>query len=122
MRYAELITEESNTKLARHYTAVLNSKFAPYQIPVKITSHFIDRMSDPRNQELITASEIADFFSKLLIKRRKYLQDMSDEDSVQVVDLESDITVPFIKSNGVVIATTIMRGDLRRGTQKKIAI
>ena len=122
MRSAELVQEESNSELARHYTQALNSRFAPHDIPIKITTHFIDRMGDPRNQEPITVSEVADFFSKLLIKRKKFLQDLPDGTSVLVVDLETDITIPFKKVQDTVIATTIMRGSMRQGTQRRVAI
>jgi hypothetical protein len=122
MRVGEFLNEESNTELAKHYTAVLNSRFAVHDIPIKITTHFIDRLPDTRNREPIKVSEVADFFSKLLIKRKKFLQDMPNGSSIQVVDLDTDITVPFIKADGVIIATTIMRGSMRQGTQRKIAI
>ena len=122
MRVSELFINESNSELARHYTTALNSRFAPHSIPIKITTHFIDRMADPRNQEPITVGEIADFFSKLLIKRKKFLQDLPDGTSVMVVDLETDITVPFKKVNDTVIATTVMRGSMHQGTQRKVAI
>jgi hypothetical protein len=79
-------------------------------------------MGDLRNREPITAGDVADFFSKLLIKRKKYLQQMPNGTSVQIVDLESDVTIPFIKSEGVLVATTIMRGSMRQGAQQKIAI
>jgi hypothetical protein len=118
----ELFMTESNSELARHYTTALNSRFAPHSIPIKITTHFIDRMGDPRNQEPITVGEIADFFSKLLIKRKKFLQDLPDGTSVMIVDLETDITVPFKKVNDTVIATTVMRGSMRQGTQRRVAI
>lgn len=122
MRSTEFLQEESNTELARHYTQALNSRFTPYDIPIKITTHFIDRMGDARNSEPIKVSEVADFFSKLLIKRRQLLQNMEDGTSVQIVDLETDITVPFIKSNGTLVATTIMRGSMRQGAQRRVAI
>lgn len=122
MRVNQLFITESNSELARHYTQALNSRFAPHDIPIKITTHFIDRMGDPRNQEPITVSEIADFFSKLLIKRKKFLQDLPDGTSVMIVDLETDITVPFKKVNDTVIATTVMRGSMHQGTQRKVAI
>lgn len=79
-------------------------------------------MSNPRNQDLITAADIADFYSKLLIKQKKYLQNMPEGGSVQVQDRASDITVPMIKSNGVIVSTTVMRGDMRRGAQDLITI
>ena len=122
MRLYEFLVEDSNSEIARHYTRALNSRFAPHDIPIKITTHFIDRMGDTRNQEPITASEVADFFSKLLIKRKKFLQDLPDGTSVMVVDLETDITVPFKKVNDTVIATTVMRGSMRQGTQRRVAI
>jgi hypothetical protein len=122
MRSIEFLQEESNTELARHYTQALNSRFTPYDIPIKITKHFIDRMGDSRNSEPIKVSEVADFFSKLLIKKRQLLQDMEDGTSVQIVDIETDITVPFIKSNGTLVATTIMRGSMRQGAQRRVAI
>jgi hypothetical protein len=122
MRSTEFTINESSNKLAKHYTTVLNSRFAQYDIPVKITAHFVDQMSNPRNQDLITAADIADFYSKLLIKQKKYLQNMPEGGSVQVQDRESDITVPMIKSNGVIVSTTVMRGDMRRGAQDLITI
>ena len=122
MRLSEFLQEESNTELARHYSTALNSRFAPHDIPVKITTHFIERMGDLRNREPITAGDVADFFSKLLIKRKKYLQQMPNGTSVQIIDLESDVTIPFIKSEGVLVATTIMRGSMRQGAQRKVAI
>lgn len=122
MRSADFLLEESNSELARHYTQALNSRFAPHNIPIKITTHFIDRMADPRNQEPITVGEVADFFSKLLIKRKKFLQDLPNGTSVMVVDIETDITVPFKKVNDIVIATTVMRGSMRQGSQRRVAI
>lgn len=122
MKPEEFLPEESNTELARHYSKALNSRFTAHNIPIKITTHFIDRMSDSRNREPITAGDVADFFSKLLIKRKKFLQDMPEGSSVQVIDLESGVTIPFIKSEGILIATTIMRGSMRQGAQQKVAI
>lgn len=122
MRLTDFLQEESNLELARHYTQALNSRFAPHNIPIKITTHFIDRMADPRNQEPITVGEVADFFSKLLIKRKKFLQDLPNGTSVMVVDIETDITVPFKKINDTVIATTVMRGSMRQGSQRRVAI
>lgn len=122
MRLAEFLVEESNSQLARHYTDALNTRFQPAGIPVKVTTHFVDRINDPRNQEPIGLGEVVDFFSKLLLKKQTVLQDLAEGSSIQVVDLETDITVPFIKSNGVLVAATIIRGEMKRGAQKKIAI
>lgn len=122
MRLTEFVTEENNSQLARHYTDALNTRFRPEGIPIRITTHFVDRINDTRNQEPISLGEVVDFFSKLLLKKRSVLQDLSDGTGIQVVDLETDITVPFIKSEGVLVAATIMRGEMRRGAQRKIAI
>lgn len=121
MRTTDFINENSH-QWAKHYTDVINSKYSPAGIPIKITSHFVDRIDDTRNQESITLPEVVDFFSKLLLKRKSLLLELPDGQAIQVVDLETDIHVPFIKSEGVLIATTIMRGGMRRGPQRKIAI
>lgn len=122
MRLTEFLNEESNSYLARHYSDALNTRFRPEGIPLRITTHFVDRINDPRNQEPITIGEVVDFFSKLLLKKKKILQDLPNGASIQVVDLETDLTVPFIKSEGVLVAATIMRGEMKRGAQRKVAI
>lgn len=121
MRSKEFI-RENNTKIAKHYTQVLNAKFEPFDVPVRVTSHFIDRMHDPRNLEPITAAEVADFFAKLIVKRKEFFKNLPDGETVHVVDLESDVNVPMAKINGVLVAKTIMRGEMRRAAQRRIAI
>lgn len=108
--------------LAQHYTNALNTRYIPYDIPIRITTHFVDRLNDPRNQEPITMGEVADFFSKLLLKRHTFLQNLPEGTSIHVVDLETDITVPIAKIDNVLVVKTIMRGEMRRGSQQKIAI
>lgn len=122
MHVIDFLLETSNSKLAAHYTSVLNSRYVPYGIPLTITTHFVDQIQNPRNQEPISMSEVADFFSKLLLKRHTFLKNLSDGQSIVVVDLESDITVPLVKINDKLIFKTIIRGSLRRGSQQKIAI
>jgi len=121
MRAGNFIVE-NNTQLARHYSDALNSRFRPEGIPLKITTHFVDQISNPRNTPIISLQEVANFFSKLLLKKKNVLLDLADGSSIQVVDLETDVTVPFIKSEGILVATTIMRGEMRRGSQRKIAV
>jgi hypothetical protein len=122
MRLLEFLTEESNRELAQHYTNVLNTRYVPYDLPIRITTHFVDRINDTRNLESITMGEVADFFSKLLLKRRKFLKQLPEGTSVHVVDLDTDITVPMAKINNVIVIKTIMRGEMRRGSQQRIAI
>ena len=121
MRYSQIFNE-NNAKVAKHYTDVLNTRYVPYDIPLKITTHFVDRINDLRNVEPISIAEVADLFSKLLVKRKKYLQDLPEGNAVQIVDLETDITIPFKKIDGVIMATTIMRGEMRQGAQRRVAI
>lgn len=121
MRAGDLINENT-TRLAKHYTNVLNNRYVPYNIPIRITTHFVDRINDPRNTEPITIAEVADFFSKLLVKRHEFLSQLPEGTAVQIVDLETDITIPFKKVDGVLMATTIMRGSMRRGAQRRVAI
>lgn len=121
MRLQEFLNE-NNTQLAKHYTEVLNTRYIPYNIPVRITTHFVDRINDSRNLEPISIAEVADFFSKLLLKRHEFLAQLPEGTAVQVVDLETDITIPFKKVDGVILATTIMRGSMQQGAQRKVAI
>lgn len=122
MHIKDFVLESSSSKLAAHYTSVLNTRYVPYGIPLIITNHFVDQIKNPRNQEPILMSEVADFFSKLLLKRHNLLKKLSDGQSIVVVDLESDITVPLVKVDNKLIFKTIIRGSLRRGSQQKIAI
>jgi hypothetical protein len=122
MRLIEFLNEESNQELAQHYTNVLNSRYVPYDIPIKITTHFVDQITNTRNTEPISIGEVADFFSKLLLKRHKFLKQLPEGVAVHVVDLETDITVPIAKINNVLVIKTIMRGEMRRGSQQRIAI
>ena len=121
MKYTELLNED-NKKTAHQYTDALNQHYTNSNIPIKITTHFVDQMQNPRNEEPILVSEIADFFAKLLIKRKTFLQNIADETSFQVTDLETDITVGFKKTNGTLFAATLIRGNLLQGSQKRIAI
>jgi hypothetical protein len=122
MRLLEFLTEESNRELAQHYTDVLNTRYVPYDVPIRVTTHFVDRINDPRNLEPISISEVADFFSKLLLKRHQFLKQLPEGVAVHVVDLETDITVPIAKIDDVLVIKTIMRGEMRRGSQQRIAI
>jgi hypothetical protein len=122
MLLIEFLIKESNRELAQHYTNVLNTRYTPYDVPIRITAHFVDRINDSRNLEPITISEVADFFSKLLLKRHEFLKQLPEGTSVHVVDLETDITVPLAKINNVIVIKTIMRGEMKRGSQQKIAI
>jgi len=122
MRLSELTENENSSHLAKHYTEVLNTRFAPHDIPLRITTHFVDQIKNPRNIEPISLSEVADFFSKLLLKKTEFLQKLPEGSSVLVNDYESGISVPVAKINNVLVMKTIMRGEMRRGSQQKIAI
>jgi hypothetical protein len=65
---------------------------------------------------------VADFFSKLLLKKHEFLKQLPEGTSLHVVDLDTDITVPMAKIDGVIVIKTIMRGNMKRGPQRKIAI
>ena len=121
MRHFDFLNENSN-KAANQFSDALNHHYTNVGVPIKITKHFVDQMSNPRNEEPIQVSEIADFFAKLLLKRKTFLQKLEDESSFQATDLESDITISFKKTNSTLFAITVIRGTLLRGNQQKIAI
>jgi hypothetical protein len=118
------LIESRSGQIAQHYTEVLNRKFEPAGIPLLITGHFVDQMSNPRNDpEPITVMDIVDFFSKLYLKRRDFLAKLPVETGFIVADLESGVEVAFSKdSNGLIIANTVIRDEMKRGSQQKVAI
>jgi predicted nucleotidyltransferase len=114
--------ESKESHIAREYSNVLNQHYSKFGIHIKITKHFVDRMKDPRNDEPISSSEVADFFAKLLKKRKGILANMATEETIQVIDPETNICVPLVKTETGLVATTIMRGEMRRGASDLITL
>ncbi|CAB4133505.1 Polymerase, nucleotidyl transferase domain containing protein [uncultured Caudovirales phage] len=116
------LNEDAQSHRAREFSHVINQYYSKVGLPIKITKHFVERMSDPRNGDTITAAEIADFFAKMLKRRKQILASLAPEETIQVYDSESDITVPLIKTEDMLVATTIMRGEMRRGSSDLIVL
>jgi len=91
----------------------LDRLFAKLDIDVEFTKHFFDRVNDARNKEQITIDELAELFNDVFKKYGEKIAGMSDDDEAVVVDVSSDINVPFvinITKNGMeMISKTVMR-------------
>jgi hypothetical protein len=116
------LNEDASSHKAREFSQVLNQYYSKFDLPIKITKHFVERMSDPRNSEPISAAEVADFFAKVLKRRKGILANLAIEDAVQIIDPETEICIPFIKTETGLVATTIMRGEMRRGGSDLITL
>jgi hypothetical protein len=122
MKIADFVFEDAASHKAREYSATLNQHFSPAGLPVKITKHFVERMVDPRNQTPITAQEVANFFAQLFRQQLDYLVQLPPESSLQVSQSSSGITVPIIRTENGIVATTVMRGRMRRGGEDLLTI
>lgn len=93
----------------------LDDLFKSLHIDIEFSSHFLDRVNDPRNTEEIEGEEIINTFSRLYKKHGQGLTHFSKEAEAVVTDLNNDINVPFVlrvdKSRNEIqlINKTIMR-------------
>lgn len=81
-------------------------------LDLKITSHFIDRVNDRRNNPPIEADELYDFFDKLSDEKDELENALDDEGEVVATDSDTDINIPLAKDNqksNTIVAKTIMR-------------
>ena len=75
-------------------------------IDVEFTRHFIERMNDPRNGKDITSAELIRLFKK---EYEKYGKAIKDEDEAVLVDLMTDVNLPFIIRGDKLVAKTVLR-------------
>ena len=116
------LNESAESHKAREYSNILNQYYSKENLSIKITKHFVEQMSHPRNKPQITVSEVADFFAKLLKRRKGILSNLATEESIHVIDPETKICVPLVKTETGLVATTVMRGEMRRGATDLITL
>lgn len=82
-------------------------------IDIKFTKHFVDRVNDERNGKEISASELIRIFKKEYEQYGKEIKNLSTDDEAVLVDLITDINLPFVfkntKQGKELVAKTIMR-------------
>jgi hypothetical protein len=72
-----------------------DSLFNPIGVDVEFTTHFVDRLNDPRNGEEIETSELKDLFIKLYQKYGERIPNFRNGTHALVTDLSSNINIPF---------------------------
>lgn len=98
-------------RVEKHADAVL----AP--IDVEFTSHFFDRLNDPRNGKDITDDELIRFFDKLAKDKDKLKEFLKKFNEFLVKDKKTSINIPFVNRAKQIIAKTVMRKhDFKSGT------
>jgi hypothetical protein len=78
---------------------------------IEFTSHFFDRVNDPRNGKPISDAELTGFFKRLSKIKNKFKEFLEKYKEIVVTDKRYDINIPFVKQANHVIAKTVMRKD-----------
>ena len=76
---------------------------------VTFTSHFFDRLVDPRNGKAISGAELLGFFKRLAKKKNTFMNFIKRYKEFVATDSRYDINIPFVNTANKLIAKTIMR-------------
>lgn len=107
----ELVTQSEIDDVER----IADEWFEEYNIDVKFTRHFLERMNDARNGKPISAEELEDIFTKTAEKYGEKLANLPDDFQAVLHSLRTDINLPFAlnydeKNDEIdLVAKTIMR-------------
>jgi hypothetical protein len=107
---------------------VIDKAFNKIGIDVEFSRHFFQRLSDDRNGEVITMQELGKLFAKEFTKWRHELSAMKPDSEAVMLDLSSDINVPFVmnanKRTGLIdmVAKTIMRKEHFRTPDRQFPV
>ena len=87
--------------------------FAPLNINVKFSKHFLDKIKDERNKKPINQAELVRLFRLAKKKYGKKIANMNPDVQAVISDTETDVNIPFaLKPKGDVllfVAKTVMR-------------
>jgi len=79
-------------------------------IDVDLTSsHFFDRLNDPRNDKEISNAELIGFFKRLARKKKELFNFLTKYKEIVASDIRTNINIPFLKQADKIIAKTILR-------------
>jgi cytidyltransferase-like protein len=78
-------------------------------IDVDFSSHFFDRLNDPRNIKPISPAELIGFFKRLAREKDKLENFLTKYRQVVASDNRTNINIPLVKATDKIIAKTIMR-------------
>jgi len=78
-------------------------------LDVEFTSHFFDRVNDPRNEPPITSEELEEFFKRLSRKKGQLISFLKKYQEIVATDNKTNINIPLVNQANQAIAKTIMR-------------
>lgn len=88
----EKITQSQLDELEK----VLDKLFAPVDINVEFTRHFMDRVNDARNVKDITIEELSNLYKKAYAKYKDRFAKMTDGFEAVLADIQTKVNLPFV--------------------------
>ena len=109
----DVIKEYVSRKDLRDIENYADSLFSDIGVDVELSSHFADRVNDPRNKKEIEPEELERTFEKTRFKHSNTITNMKDQEAV-INDRSTDINIPIAVSKTVdgvksLVGMTIMR-------------
>lgn len=102
--------------------------FKELRLDVDFSSHFRERVNDPRNDKPITSAELIGLFKRAFLKSGKKIAEMPPNAEAVLQDMRTDLNTPFViehdPKKGILdlVLKTIMRKKNFLTTNKKIVI
>jgi len=102
--------------------------FRELHLDVDFSSHFRERVNDPRNAKPITSAELIGLFKRAFQKSGKKIAEMPPNAEAVLQDMRTDLNTPFVIEHdprkGILdlVLKTIMRKKNFLTTNKKIVI
>jgi hypothetical protein len=123
-KYKQAVEEKISKQEVADFEKFADRLLAKFDIDVRITNHFMQRLNDMRNDPEIQVTELQRLFKKIAKKKAKDLTAESDI-SVVLKDIQSDLNlavqVEYKDGEFDVALKTIMRKkNFTTGTQKVI--
>jgi len=91
-------------------------------LDVEFTSHFFDRVNDPRNEPPITSEELEEFFKRLSRKKGQLISFLKKYQEIVATDNKTNINIPLVNQANQAIAKTIMRKKYYNPTNCSITL
>jgi len=128
MRLKNFLSESITKNELFRLEKILDRLYSAMKIDIEFTKHFFDRVNDIRNKREITIPELQLLFRKTYTRYAKQLQGFGDGMEAILVDLQTDINIPFVlkwnrKSKMIELVTkTIMRKKGFTSSNKKLKL
>jgi len=89
-------------------------------LDIEFSSHFFDRLNDPRNLIPITSDELIEFFKRLSYKKGQLISFLKKYKEIVATDNKTNINIPLVQQANSVIAKTIMRKKNFQSSNPKV--